>query len=302
MSRFMRLDSDSSDSSDGDELPDITIIREAASQGRHLPEDEHLHGLGSTSNATIYGNRHHEDFARSPEVVAACASDIKLARARNARLIMSNEIPDRHGPEAKPYCIWHPQVASETTYRGLALRYPDMRYHVGRACAVAGYTQLYQELDLLPDISIAEEVRDHGAASLQIFEDICGRQIRHAVMDDYTRQVNLDEPRADAYLNGDTAVQSSLDNCPHFDITETGCFNHIASDDYKKPLAEEHVPLLYSPLPTDLPAIADKDILIHMAAYEGNVDRYARLRRPFLISHEMPCIIRGIYHNTTFAK
>lgn len=46
----------------------------------------------------------------------------------------------------------------------------------------------------------------------------------------------------------------------------------------------------------------NKYILIHMAAYEGNVDRYARLRRPFMIEDEFACIIRGIYHNTTFAK
>jgi hypothetical protein len=32
-----------------------------------------------------------------------------------------------------------------------------MRYQVGRACAAAGYFDLYKELDLLPDVSIAEE-------------------------------------------------------------------------------------------------------------------------------------------------
>ncbi|KAK1855664.1 hypothetical protein CCHR01_01678 [Colletotrichum chrysophilum] len=35
-----------------------------------------------------------------------------------------------------------------------------MRYQVGRACAVADYNKLYDELQLLPDVSIAEEAED----------------------------------------------------------------------------------------------------------------------------------------------
>ncbi|KAI8263482.1 hypothetical protein K4K53_008089 [Colletotrichum sp. SAR 10_77] len=64
-----------------------------------------------------------------------------------------------HTSGPKPYCIWY-YLGSEDTYRRLARRYPEMRYHVGRACAAAGYAKLYFELDLLPDISIAEEARD----------------------------------------------------------------------------------------------------------------------------------------------
>ena len=63
------------------------------------------------------------------------------------------------------------------------------------------------------------------------------------------------------------------------------------------------VTLLYSPLPSDLPAfIINKDELILMAAYEGNVDRYVRLRRPYFLDKEVACIVRGIYHNTSFAS
>ena len=46
----------------------------------------------------------------------------------------------------------------------------------------------------------------------------------------------------------------------------------------------------------------NKNLLILMAAYEGNVDRYARLRRPQMMHLEVFCVIRGIYHNTMFAK
>lgn len=63
------------------------------------------------------------------------------------------------------------------------------------------------------------------------------------------------------------------------------------------PLALE---LLASPLPFDLPAV-DKDLLILMAAYYGDIDRYVRLRRPEPLQDETDCCIRGIYHNTMFA-
>lgn len=39
-----------------------------------------------------------------------------------------------------------------------------------------------------------------------------------------------------------------------------------------------------------------------MAAYYGDIDRYSRLRRPRLIKSEMACVVRGIYHNSMFAK
>ena len=67
---------------------------------------------------------------------------------------------------------------------------------------------------------------------------------------------------------------------------------------------EEMLALLWNPLPRDLPP-GNKDLLIVMAAYYGNVDRYERLRRPMYVSphwvHEA-CIVRGIHHNTMFAK
>ena len=80
-----------------------------------------------------------------------------FTRALNARAIMSDRIPDMDSHDHVPYCIWYPDVASEATYRELAHRYPEMKYAVGRACAVAGYLHLYRELQLLPEVHIAEE-------------------------------------------------------------------------------------------------------------------------------------------------
>lgn len=76
---------------------------------------------------------------------------------------MSNIVPDNLDIlDEIPYCTWHPEVATQDTYRELVRRYSHMAYQVGRACAVAGYTQLYSELDLLPNVHIVEEIREHS--------------------------------------------------------------------------------------------------------------------------------------------
>ena len=68
-----------------------------------------------------------------------------------------------------------------------------MAYLVGRACAVAGYTQLYQELDILPDVHIAEEARKCG--NLAIYENIVSQMVRYSIMNHYTLLVDLDNRR-----------------------------------------------------------------------------------------------------------
>jgi hypothetical protein len=59
-------------------------------------------------------------------------------------------------------------------------------------------------------------------------------------------------------------------------------------------------PLLSAPLAVHLPTV-DKDLLILMAAYNGDIDRYVRLRRPMMIDKEVNCCVHGIYHHTMFA-
>ncbi|KAF5878881.1 uncharacterized protein Bfra_001052 [Botrytis fragariae] len=115
-------------------------------------------------------------------------------------------------------------------------------------------------------------------------------------------------------LNGDTAVLSSLrvtvefmkeysrTRSHYFNITEDHCISETSSGQtHSLPLAPEHVPLLYNPLPLHLPT-TNKDALILHAACEGNIDRYARLRRPVMIHHETEAVVRGIYHHTAFAR
>lgn len=294
-----------------------------AIRGERLPSCFH-HGL---DRCTIHGIRHNDAFARSEAAVKLCetSTDKRYARARNARLIMSNEVPDMPTDDVKPYCIWYPDTANEETYRLLVKRYPDMVYSVGRACAVAGYDGLYHELDILPEVSIAEEARESSTAnagSKAIFEHIMKQPICYAVLDDYTRSVHHQNPRSPAFMNGDTAVRSTLDVtvAPEdsnwkdrrfldawfpFDIAEDDHIaevtTHASFFEPQGTLPPEHVELLYSPLPSHLPTII-KDPLIVMAAYEGNLDRYLRLRRPDWVMQEHGAILRGIYHNTTFAK
>ncbi|KAJ5350802.1 hypothetical protein N7541_008529 [Penicillium brevicompactum] len=159
--------------------------------------------------AVIRGIRDSLQFATSPAITELCSSDdthAHFSRARNARLIMGNIVPDIRSPATEPYCIWYPDFASEETYRELARQYPSMRYQVGRACAAAGFTDLYKELDLLPEVSIAEEARNAAecaectegfkvaevAEDAEIYQIIMSAPQRWAVMDDFTRAVNTE--------------------------------------------------------------------------------------------------------------
>ncbi|KAJ5963297.1 uncharacterized protein N7479_003173 [Penicillium vulpinum] len=280
----------------------------AAIQGKRIPDCP-------TSRpdwlCVVRGIRTHDGFAQElyghlPEIT----------RALNARAIMSNRVPDMKSPDDFPYCFWHPDIPAEQTLRDLLERYPGndlLRYQVGRACAAGGYTSLYLELDLLPDVAIAEEARDNRASGQEIYQNIINSPTRWACMDDYNRC--LHSPlRSGAHLNGDTCVRSMLDQtlpvgnaifltvpAPTFDITEDWCLDAEGTLPGARPVDPEAVRLLCEPLPADLPTV-DKDLLILMAAWSGNIDRYTRLRRPTMLHGELPCVVRGIYHHPFFAK
>ncbi|TQV90601.1 hypothetical protein IF1G_10753 [Cordyceps javanica] len=294
----------------------------------------------------IRGIRHHEDFARAPQTQALRPWP-EFARALNARAIMSNSIPDMAlDPvvDDVPYCIWYPDTATEDTYRQLVRRYPQMTYQTARACAVAGFSALYRELEeagsILPDISIAEEARACG--SQDIYNAIMSQPVRYRVMDDYTRSI-LQNPLPSG-LNGDAAVQPMLrvkqkfttprghEDClllaseigdgadsdeefdddlfsmfpepgfeeAMFNITEDMNIDEFATPEPDGSADVTMAEYLAKPLPLDLPA-GNKDILILAAAYSGDVDRYARLRRPKMIDNEAGCVVRGIYHSSFFA-
>ncbi|KAK7702387.1 hypothetical protein SLS64_009679 [Diaporthe eres] len=328
-------------------------ICKAALRGEKLPATEPSRMAHVTGLCVLRGIRHHDGFG-AELLPGSAGQDPVFARALHARAILSNRIPDISAAEEFPYCIWHPDVASEDTYRQLARRYPQMRYQVGRACAVAGYKDLYSELDLLPDVAIAEEAQDSvmrsrrrgggegrcSRASQDIFDQIVRHAVRWQVMNDCLRSVALEFPKAAIHgLNGDTAVVSTLElkrnfrslrplsrfnsdktqldpnyflvdqelaPC-YFNITEdwnidehTSAVYNTQGSDWQT--TEEMTELLWNPLPRDLPS-GSKDLLILMAAYYGDVDRYARLRRPsHLSTAEGYCVVRGIYHNTLSAK
>ncbi|KAJ5801018.1 uncharacterized protein N7518_003086 [Penicillium psychrosexuale] len=267
--------------------------------------------------AVIRGIRDSLQFATSPTIIELCSGDDahQFSRARNARLIMSNVIPDMQ-PATEPYCIWYPEFASEETYRELASRYPSMRYQVGRACAAALYTDLYKELDLLPDVSIAEEACN-AAEDAEIYKIIMSAPQRWAVMDDFTRSVNLESPQAPAFLNGNMKPRRALsqrvlppENLPDttaddIDIEEDGFigFEEEIEIDRDAILGPGDSEYLWMPLSPDLPVL-DKRLPTQMAAWEGNVDRYARFMHPRRLRTEIEynCILRGIYHHTSFAR
>ncbi|KJJ29148.1 hypothetical protein AFLA70_13g006030 [Aspergillus flavus AF70] len=279
-----------------------------AIRGERLPE---ALGLPVVQHSVIRGIRYHDGFAE--ELMGSLPA---FTRALCARSIMSNRVPQINQPEDIPYCIWHPDVATEATYREVARRYPQMKYQVGRACAVAGYFNLYMELNLLPEVHIADEARENGHSD--IYEDIMASPVKYEVMNDYFRTINADQPKV-AHLNGNTAVRPYLEvkrkfrqTDEPFDVKGTASKGHyfdITEDNGVDEFDTKSLPsdgaavtqYLYSPLPRDLPLI-NKDVLILTAAYYGDIDRYARLCRPMTVPTEIHCIVRGIYHNTMFAK
>ncbi|KJZ69876.1 hypothetical protein HIM_10731 [Hirsutella minnesotensis 3608] len=296
----------------------------------------------------VRGIRYHDAFAALPELGELRRLVPEFARAINARTIMSNSIPEMSAAaEDIPYCIWHPTTATQETYRELACRYPCMIYQVARACAVAGYTDLYLEIEaqILPDVSIAEEARACGSEA--IFRAIMSKPVQYRAMDDYARSINTQNPRP-SLLNGDTAIRPMLDikqeiGNPHghesnkwntvvgqdgdssddddfsaedafddlfpdkgitsnlFNITED---MNVGEASTPEEILDSILPsldgLLTKPLPIVLPQ-GNKDILIREAAYNGNIDRYDRLRRPVMDTNEAACLVRGIYHCPFFA-
>lgn len=281
----------------------------AAILGERVPEKIYA----TTKLCLVRGIRYKDGFAGELSGIPELP---EITRALNARAIMSNRVPEMKSPEEFPYCFWHPDVPSEETLRELLRQYPAcslLPYQVGRACAVGGYIELYHELGLLPDVTIAEEARDNHKSGQLIYQAIMEAPVRYAYMDDYKCCLR-ENPIAGAHLNGDTCVRSMLDKrfpLGHtivpmfpkgvFDITEDQRIDIEGMHPGDRPVCPETVKLLYSPLPDDLPSV-DKDLLILMAAWDGNIDRYNRLRRPRLIDGEIPCIVRGIYHHPFFAK
>ncbi|KAI5460697.1 hypothetical protein BGZ63DRAFT_464759 [Mariannaea sp. PMI_226] len=293
---------------------EIAALHRAAILGESVPGD-----LSSelTVRCTIRGIRHYDGFGA--ELIGHEQLPLSIKRALNARAIMSNRLPA--GMEASdqiPYCFWYPDIPSEDTLRQL-LRHTSkksMAYQVGRACAAGGYANLYKELNLLPDVSIAEEARDASASgSKEIYDSIVQQPCRYAIMDDYHRIVR-DTPIPMAFLIGNTCTRSTLsckkviyNGCIHshhllqpiLDITEDWNLDVHGVPVNQQPINQETLSLLYNPLPFDLLKV-DKDVLILMAAWSGDIDRYTRLRRERMIPGERQCVVRGIYHHTFFAK
>ncbi|KAF7167830.1 hypothetical protein CNMCM6106_003246 [Aspergillus hiratsukae] len=263
-------------------------------------------GRRVTRLCVIRGIRYHEEFAEHPDLEQLRRYVPEVSRALNARAIMSNKIPSMPEARDRPYCIWHPQVALQDTYRKLWQQYPDMSYQIARACAVANYVELYLEMDLLPDVSIAEEARASG--SMDIYEAIMRNPVRYRIMNDYTREITLQNPKP-ACLNDDTAVVSTLD----------------IKQGIRKPRGEEIEPIIEGSQDADDMFDDEMDYLIPFPGFDekmfnitedmnvgqqGPFDpdgsllwehRYARLRRPHMIEGEPGSLVRGIYHNSMFA-
>lgn len=173
----------------------------AALQGKEIP-----YALGHSLSrlCVMRGIRYHHGFGLELRGLSMI-----LTRSLNARDIMRNIIPnDLDSQDYIPYCIWHLEVATQDTCRQLVRHYPYMAYQVGRACAVAGYTQLYHELGILSNVHIAEEARE--CSSLDICYAFMSQPVRYDVINDCERRLEMEDPQP-AHFNGDMVVYWMLD-------------------------------------------------------------------------------------------
>jgi len=88
-------------------------------------------------------------------------------------------------------------------------------------------------IELLPEVSIAEEARESGALGAAIYRQIISSETKYAVLDDYTRTVNEQRPRV-ARLNGDTCVRSYLDTKQEHNEPSLGSSHNNWKDHYDK--------------------------------------------------------------------
>jgi hypothetical protein len=141
--------------------------------------------------------------------------------------------------------------------------------------------------------------------------------VRFRVMNDYERTVQLHTPKVGACLNADTAVLTTLKQrkvfeeyfrglmdspWTYFRITEDEGIDEQTVEAKPYDLTDSELALFISPLPADLPSM-HKDLLILMAAFEGNLDRYARLRRPGQsINYKPHRVVPEIYKSFAMAS
>ncbi|KAM0486389.1 hypothetical protein ACHAP7_002189 [Fusarium lateritium] len=217
----------------------LDLLR-AAIRGQSVPES---FPLDLVIKCVVAGIRYHDGFAQE---LRSRSLNSSTERALNARDIMSNRILDMKQPDEIPYCFWHP--------------------------------------GLLPDVAISEEARDNLPGSKDIYDMVMKAPILYRAMDDY-KLCLLENPEPLVFLNSDTCVQSTLDQRqpvshelfpPPFDITEDWCLGAEGIRSEARVMPHDTISLLHTSLPRHLPTV-DKDILILMAAFTGNVDRYMRL-------------------------
>ncbi|KAJ5176495.1 uncharacterized protein N7482_002372 [Penicillium canariense] len=156
------------------------------------------------------------------------------------------------------------------------------------------YTSLYLELDLLPEVAIVEEARDNLASGKAIYETRLGGTVWMTIITVYTYPYVWEPISTATYVCGLCSIK------PYRWGIRTVLFCRALCLILPRTGASM-LRLLCELLSADLPTV-DKNLLILMVAWLGNIDRYVRLRRLTMIDGEMPYVIRGIYYYPFFAK
>lgn len=276
-------------------------------------------------NCVVHGVYHDYSFALWCDDIASLSSNAIIKAAINACRIMNDDL-NIDGP--LPYCIWYPRLASQHTYRTLYSLHPHMKYSIARACVIANYVELYDEMNLLPEVNIMLEAYD--ANNMYMYNSIMSSCVKYYVMDDYNRRYV--KPIVTNHNLNDTCTISMIRQLPqicyddedlrirynnnivrnsiYFDIMADGCICSPAdyrwyNDSVNGDLFNEDSITLYKLLVSQhicyMFIHVNKDVVVLHSAYHGSIDKYSIIRRPTYIPKEVDCLIHGIYYDYKFA-
>ena len=150
-----------------------------------------------------------------------------IQEAVSSKLIMNDDLSFVRGDI---YCIWYPQIASEETYEKLVKMREDLKYGVARACAIAGYTDLYRSLNVLPEIHVLHEALE--AENCDIVKNILSDGRLYSAMDD-DYGMYLDEPVPTRFIRGVTCTRSQMADRYGDDNTERVLLEDFSDSDIR---------------------------------------------------------------------
>lgn len=86
--------------------------------------------------------------------------------------------------------------------------YPHLDYAIARACAIAGYTELYRSLNVLPELHILCEAQEAGSKAIE--DQILPYETLYDAFSDECSF--LCDPRPTKYIRGLVATKEGMED------------------------------------------------------------------------------------------